>query len=102
MLDPVGRWQELGQKPLEKMGVLLRMPHPVRRTNEGTLYEWPRFDASSKREEVTEPEREQLSLFMTDEELTSAFLPELGYTGPRLGILADGVWWFFILEGEGR
>jgi hypothetical protein len=28
-------------------------------------------------------------------------LPELGYTGPRLGILDDGKWWFFILHGEG-
>jgi hypothetical protein len=100
--DPVGLWERLGPKPLETMGGLLRMRHVVRRTNEGTLYEWPRFDANSKREEATEREREQLSSFMTDEELENAFLPELGYTGPRLGILADGVWWFFVLEGEGR
>jgi hypothetical protein len=24
---------------------------------------------------------------------------EYGYTSPRLGILEDGTWWFFILEG---
>jgi hypothetical protein len=39
---------------------------------------------------------------MTEDELNNAFLPELGYTGPSLGILADGNWWFFILEGEGQ
>lgn len=99
--DPVARWQKLGPQPLQTMGVLVRMPHAVRQTNEGTLYEWPRFDASSDEDDLTEPERDLLSELMTEEELASAFLPELGYTGPRLGILADGVWWFFVLEGEG-
>jgi hypothetical protein len=100
--DPVGRWQEIGPKPLETMGVVLHMPHAVRETNEGTLYQWPRFDANSTMEDLTGPERDLLLTFMTDDELTNAFLPELGYTAPRLGILADGNWWFFILEGEGQ
>jgi hypothetical protein len=98
--DPVGRWQEMGPKPLETMDVLLRMPHAVRETNEGTLYEWPRFDSNSTREDLTEPERDLLLAFMTEDELNNAFLPEYGYTGPSLGILADGNWWFFILEGD--
>jgi hypothetical protein len=29
----------------------------------------------------------------------NAFIPEYGYTGPRLGILADGTWWFFLSGG---
>ena len=29
----------------------------------------------------------------------SLILPEYGYVNPRLGILADGTWWFFVLEG---
>jgi len=100
--DPVGRWQEIGSKPLETIGGVLRMPHAVRETNEGTLYQWPRFDANSALEDLSEPERDLLLTFMTEDELNNAFLPELGYTGPRLGILADGNWWFFILEGEGQ
>jgi hypothetical protein len=98
--DPVGRWQEMGPKPLETMGAVLRMPHAVRETNEGTLYQWPRFDANSTMENLTGPERDLLLTFMTEDELTNAFLPELGYTGPRLGILANGNWWFLILEAE--
>jgi hypothetical protein len=98
--DPVGRWQELGPKPLETMGAVLRMPHAVRETNEGTLYQWPRFDANSTLQDLTGPERDLLLTFMTEDELTNAFLPELGYTGPRLGILANGNWWFLILEPE--
>jgi hypothetical protein len=100
--DPVGRWQEIGPKPLQTMGVVLRMPHAVRETNEGTLYEWPRFDANSNGEDLSNPERDLLLTLMTEDELNNAFLPELGYTGPSLGILADGNWWFFILEGEGQ
>jgi hypothetical protein len=98
--DPVGRWQEMGPKPLETMGVVLRMPHAVRETNEGTLYEWPRFDANSTMDDLSEPERDLLLTFMTEDELNSAFLPEYGYTGPHLGILANGNWWFLILEAE--
>jgi hypothetical protein len=96
--DPVGRWQEMGPKPLKTMGVLLSMPNAVRETNEGTLYQWPRFDANSTMEDLTGPERDLLLTFMAEDELNNAFLPELGYTGPRLGILADGNWWFLILE----
>ncbi len=77
--DPVGRWEEMGSKPLDTMGTLLGMPHVVRETNEGTLYEWPQFK--------------------TEDELNNAFLPEYGYTGPHLGIVADGDWWFFLSGG---
>jgi hypothetical protein len=44
-------------------------------------------------------ERKLLRTIMTEAELRDAILPEYGYTTPRLGILADGTWWFFILEG---
>jgi hypothetical protein len=80
------------------MGVLLRMPHTVRETNEGTLYQWPRFGPDSRAEDITNAERERLRAVMTDAELRELILPEYGYTAPRLGILADGTWWFFILE----
>jgi hypothetical protein len=96
--DPVGRWAKTGPKALDTMGTLLRMPHAVRETNEGTLYEWPRFNADSSAGEVSADERALLLTVMTEEELQNAFLPEYGYTGPHLGILADGKWWFFVLE----
>jgi hypothetical protein len=97
--DPVGRWEQMGPKPLETMGTLVRMPHVVRETNEGTLYEWPRFNADSSAGDVSADERELLLTIMTEDELINAFLPEYGYTGPHLGILADGDWWFFVSGG---
>jgi hypothetical protein len=97
--DPVGRWERTGSKPLETMGTLVRMPHAVRDTNEGTLYEWPKFTADSSAGDVSAGERELLLTIMTEDELTNAFLPEYGYTGPHLGILADGDWWFFVSGG---
>jgi hypothetical protein len=97
--DPVGRWEQMGPKPLETMGTLLRMPHAVRETNEGTLYEWPQFNADSSAADVSADEQELLLTIMTEDELTDALLPEYGYTGPQLGILADGDWWFFVSGG---
>lgn len=97
--DPIRRWAEMGPAPLETMAALLRMPHAVRETNEGTLYEWPRFNPDSDAGDLSAPEREIFLTFMTEDELATAFGPEYGYTGPRLGILADGTWWFFLLQG---
>jgi hypothetical protein len=97
--DPVGRWEKMGPKPLNSIGTLLRMPHAVRETNEGTLYEWPQFTADSSAGDVSADERELLLTIMTEDELTNAFLPEYGYTGPHVGILADGDWWFFVSGG---
>jgi hypothetical protein len=96
--DPVRRWQRLGARPLETMDVLLRMPYQVRETNEGTLYQWPRFGPNSKPGDMTARERRLLRRIMTPADVRDAILPEVGYTAPRLGILADGTWWFFILE----
>jgi hypothetical protein len=96
--DPVERWRRLGPKPLETMSVLLRMPHSVRETNEGTLYQWPRFGPDSSAEDMSDSERALLQTIMTGAEVRNLILPEYGYTAPRLGILADGTWWFFILE----
>jgi hypothetical protein len=96
--DPVGQWQELGPEPLETMDALLHMPHVVRETNEGTLYEWPRFNPDSNAEDVTPAEHDLFLTFMSEDDLRQAFNPDYGYTAPRLGILADGTWWFFVAE----
>lgn len=97
--DPINRWKAMGPEPLKIMGVLLRMPHAVKETGEGTLYEWPRFDANSEPEDIKPEEREAFLSFMTEDELVNALTPDYGYTGPRLGILADGTWWFFVPGG---
>ncbi|MEO8290901.1 MAG: hypothetical protein ABI649_07900 [Gaiellaceae bacterium] len=98
--DPVGRWEAMGPETLETMGVLLRMPPVVRETNEGTLYQWPSYDADSHAGDLSAADRELFLTVMGEEEVANLIRPELGYTAPRLGILADGTWWFFILEGE--
>src|SRR5918994_5099713 len=64
--DPVGSWRELGPEPLETMAVLLRMPHNVRETNEGTLYQWPRFGADSRAEDMSPADRALLGQIMSD------------------------------------
>jgi hypothetical protein len=94
--DPVARWRKLGPKPLETMGVLLRMPHQVRETNEGTLYQWPRLGPNSKTGDMSDSERALFRTIMTDAQVRNLISPDYGYTAPRLGILADGTWWFFI------
>lgn len=97
--DPIDEWKAIGPKPLETMGAILRMPHAVKETNEGTLYQWPRFDPDSTREDIKPAERKAFLTFMTEVELANAFIPEYGYTGPRVGILADGTWWYFLSGG---
>jgi hypothetical protein len=96
--DPTGRWQALGRRPLETMKVLLSMDYVVRETNEGTLYQWPRFGPDSSADDLSARERELFRTIMTPDELEALVLPEYGYTAPRLGILAEGTWWFFIME----
>jgi hypothetical protein len=96
--DPVAAWQKLGDRPLRTMEVLLQMRHQVRETNEGTLYQWPRLGPDSKPGDMSEDERRALRKIMSEAELRDAILPEQGYTAPRIGILADGTWWFFVLE----
>jgi hypothetical protein len=96
--DPVARWKELGPKALQTMGVLLRMQDVVRETNEGTLHQWPSYDADSKPGDLSSEDRELLSTVLTNNELKQALTADYGYIGPKLGILADGTWWFFILE----
>jgi hypothetical protein len=96
--DPVGRWEEMGPQPLETMGVVLRMRHVVRQTNEGTLYQWPSYDADSDPDDLTPKDRDLFRTVLSEAELARLITDEYGYTGPRLGILADGAWWFFLLE----
>jgi hypothetical protein len=98
-VDPVMRWRDTGTEPLEAMETLLNMPPAAARdTNEGTLYQWPRFSPDSDPEDMSPAERAALLSIMDERELAAAFLPETGYTGPRIGILADGSWWFFLQE----
>jgi hypothetical protein len=97
--DPVARWRKLGPKPLETMDVLLRMPHQVRQTNEGTLYQWPRLGPNSEPGDMSDSERALFRRIKTEAQVRNLITPDYGYTTPRLGILADGTWWFFILEG---
>jgi hypothetical protein len=96
--DPVQRWQELGAKPLQTMGALVRMSHSVRETNEGTLYQWPSYDPDSTAGDLSAEDRKLFLTIMSEDELTNAFNRDYGYTAPRLGILSDGTWWFFIRE----
>jgi hypothetical protein len=98
--DPIPRWQTQGRKPLEIMAALLQMPHAVQETNEGTLYQWPRFTADSTLAEVSQPERDTFLTFMSKRRLARVFDAEYGYTGPRLGILANGAWWFFLMNPD--
>ena len=97
-VDPVQHWRELGEAPLEAMETLLGMSSTVEETNEGTLYRWPRFTANSSPEEMSDAEREALTALLGEDGLRVAFQEEYGYVAPRLGILADGRWWFLILE----
>jgi hypothetical protein len=96
--DPVDHWRKLGPKALETMAVLLQLRHAVRKTNEGTLYQWPRFGPNSKAGDITADERRLLRTVMTEAQARTLIRPEYGYTAPRLGILADGTWWFFVLD----
>jgi hypothetical protein len=97
-VDPLPGWRAQGTAPLETMEVLLGLPHTVEETNEGTLYRWPRFTANSHPGEMSGPERDALVALLGEEGLVNAFQAETGYIAPRLGILADGTWWFLVLQ----
>jgi hypothetical protein len=97
-VDPVPHWRELGPAPLETMEALLNTSSTTEQTNEGKLYQWPRFTANSSPEEMQPNEREALVALLGEEALRNAFQSETGYVGPRLGILDDGTWWFLVLE----
>ena len=43
-------------------------------------------------------EKDALSQLLGEPTLESTFLSESGYVAPRLGILADGTWFFFIQD----
>jgi hypothetical protein len=97
-VDPVPYWRGLGEVPLQTMEALLNMGSMIRETNEGTLYQWPRFTADSSPDEMQPHEREALVALLGEDGLRVAFQDEYGYVAPRLGILADGTWWFLIME----
>jgi hypothetical protein len=64
------------------------------------VYKWPRFDENSSPAEMQFDERDKLVALLGEDGLTNAFQEETGYVGPRIGILADGTWWFLILESR--
>jgi hypothetical protein len=97
-VDPVAHWRDLGTEPLDAMAALLALPHTVRETNEGTLYQWPRFTADSDPEDMSPAERDALTALLGEDGLEASFQAETGYIAPRLGILDDGTWWFFVTE----
>ena len=97
-VDPVPDWRAQGTVPLETMEVLLGLPYTVEETGEGTLYRWPRFTANSEPDEISRPERDALVALLGEDGLRAAFTADYGYVAPRLGILADGTWWFLVLE----
>jgi hypothetical protein len=97
-VDPIPSWREQGELPLETMETLLSMLSTTEATNEGELYRWPRFTANSDPEEMQPKERDALVALLGEDGLINAFQEETGYVGPRLGILADGTWWFLILQ----
>jgi hypothetical protein len=97
-VDPVPGWRAQGTAPLEAMEVLLGLPHTVEETGEGTLYRWPRFTANSSPDEISRPERDALVALLGEDGLRVSFTEDYGYTAPRLGILADGTWWFLVMN----
>lgn len=96
--DPVAYWRDRGTRPLEAMATLLALPHTVRETNEGALYQWPRLTADSDPEDMSAAEREALTALLGQRGLERAFNSETGYVAPRLGILSDGTWFTFIQD----
>lgn len=102
-IDPTNRWKRVGDEPIELMAALLEMDYLERDSNEGHLYEWPAYDAETKRlADISRADRNLFLSVMTREEFRR-LVPnaEFGYVGPRLGILADGTWWFFVEGGGG-
>jgi hypothetical protein len=96
--DPIARWKALGPEPLEVMAALLAMGYEEMETNEGHLYEWPPYGPESHSRDLRPRDRDRFLTIMSSPELRALFGSETGYIGPRLGILRDGTWWFFILE----
>lgn len=98
--DPIARWVEMGEEPLRIMAALLTMRHQQEDTNEGHLFRWPTYDADTGAlGDISPRDRSSFLTVMSRSDLR-LLIPndEYGYIGPRLGILADGTWWFFILE----
>jgi hypothetical protein len=98
--DPVDRWLAAKDEPLEIMGTLLKMPYTKERTNEGLLFRWPAYTAESTRSDMTSEDRRLFLKVMSRREVRNLFWPEFGYVGPRLGILRDGTWWYFVSAGN--
>ena len=97
--DPIARWEEMGEQPLEVMAALLNMDSEEDDTNEGHLFRWPPYDPETgSMAEIDPADREAFLSVMSRKKLRSLVSGDYGYIGPRLGILADGTWWFFLLE----
>ena len=98
-VDPLARWQERGREPLETMATLLKMSFTKRKTGEGLLYEWPSYDEESSAAELRARDRRLFLEILPKKQVARLFGPDYGYIGPHIGILRDGTWWIFVLEG---
>lgn len=90
---PVAFWKDLermaGQRPLERLEQVLRMPYTLSRG----IYVWPfAYDVVSV-DDLTAHERGLLAPLGP---LDSVFVEGTGYLGWRAGIQPDGTWIFFV------
>lgn len=90
---PVAFWKDLehtaGQRPLERLEQVLRMPYTLSRG----IYVWPfSYDVASV-DDLTAHERGLLAPLGP---LESVFVEGTGYLGWRAGIQPDGTWVFFV------
>jgi hypothetical protein len=90
---PIAYWQNLekttGQKPLQALADVLRMPYTLSRG----IYFWPfAYDVASV-DDLTTHERELLAPLG---QLESVFVEGTGYVGWRAGIDPAGTWVLFV------
>lgn len=99
-IDPIERWRKLDDEPLTVMRALLFMSYVEEDTNEGRIFRWPVYGSETKTLGDISPRDRRRFLSVMSREEFRRIIPndEFGYVGPRLGILADGTWWFFLLE----
>jgi hypothetical protein len=96
--DPIEFWRELetreGERPLQIMAAILRVPYTIVRAGDVVYYVWP-FVFDRPIDSLTPEELALVRTFATDEQI--AGWREFGaYIGYRLGIRADGTWLYFV------
>lgn len=90
---PIAYWkrleQETGQRPLETLALILRMPYTLSRG----YYVWPFVYDVASVGDLSAHERELLAPLGN---LDNLFFEGTGYLGWRAGIDPNGVWAFFV------